>query len=358
VTSSTVRNIVISAFIGYYLSAPFFSFISGKNISTIPYWFIVALSTFLAIHVYSHYVESGRLGIKQCFAKSYPYKITSGLLICLFLVSLLQLYFCPWHLCREGMFSSLSALIRLTWLSLAPLVINTQIRQVNNFYMVLSIVLSVVDGSRTIFFVSFMVSMTNYFRTRLKAALMLMLILVVLLIIASVRSGWSLFDFANGFIGEQTLATLTFYNIIDVKFTMPQVAEQLFYLLTLPFLYPIYKVASYFVPIQEGLLFTDVTSIYSYYQEMGGAFLLTNFTPFGIAAVLVLPLYLIITIYVTNLLISWYSPIVASYITILSVKSDPFVYWNLIYLFAIYLMIFSLIIRIKTTRCLFRRFNN
>jgi hypothetical protein len=336
-----VRNIIISSFLIYYLSAPFFSFVTGDSFDLKPFWYLSPFTSFLFLSCYSYFIEFGRVSFKSCFKKVSSFPVSPFILILLFFIALVQLSLFPWHESREGLTASVSALVRILWLSLAPIVIRSPTKHINKIYLVFSLLLSLADGSRTIFFIAFLVSLSIYLTSLLKTLILLLALLAVLLLVASYRSGWDLLNFAGGFVGEQTLATLTFYNISNTLFSFSDQIIQFIYLFTLPPLFPLYKFLSYVIPnIDHNLLF-DVTSQYSHFQEMGGAFILSNFTPFGPFSLLLFPLYLILTVYFTNLLTSWYCPRLAAFLVVLVPKSDPLVYWNLIYLFAIFIYLFS-----------------
>ncbi|WP_341882020.1 hypothetical protein [Synechococcus sp. UW140] len=328
----------------FYISAPFFQpskfLLSTSSLSL--YWLTIPIVLIVTLKLYQYFFP---LKIRQkSFASIFPREISLWLVIPFFFVSLIQLYLYPWHstFARDSHFGTISALVRFIWLALAPLSLNSSAKSTNILYLILSGILSLVDGSRSVFFICFLISISKFFYSKVKIFLILLFLVFFLLVIAAVRSGWDIYGFTNGLVGEQTLSTMTFLNTLNFSFSDPEKFHQFIYLISIPIIFPFVKILNYFV---DDFAHLDVMNQYSYFQEMGGGFIGTHFVPLGSLSVILLPLYMIITLYITNLLLSWYSPLISCFVPILFVKTSPYVYWNFVYMLAFFLFIFSLLIR-------------
>lgn len=342
-TPVIVRDIIIIAFMAYYLFTPLFIGNSSTDMLSVN-WIYLPVILSIALYLYYYMVDLNLLKIKTSFTSISPRQIPFYVLAVLFFVSLMQFYYYPWHYteARDNDLGSISALMRIMWLALAPLSLNCSTKKTNASYLCFSVLLSIVDGSRTVFFICILISVSKLFFSRIKTLLILSALLLLLLIIAAVRSAWNIEGLGNGLIGEQTLATLTFFKTLNEKFTDVEKLHQFLYLFLIPFIFPLLKIQSF---LNFDLGFSDVMNKFSHLQEMGGGFIGTHFIPFGSLTVIFIPIYLIITIYMTNLLLSWYSPVLSCFIPVLSIKSSPLVYWNFVYMLSLSLVLFSLLIR-------------
>ena len=130
-----VRNILISLFFVFYISTPIFNVVHGSNYSMPLYWFFLPFSIIIALSNFYRFIDLKSLRLLKTFSPICQRRISLPILLLIFSISLLQLYLYPWHVDRSGFAASLSALIRITWLAIAPFALNSTLRRDNYLYI-------------------------------------------------------------------------------------------------------------------------------------------------------------------------------------------------------------------------------
>jgi hypothetical protein len=204
----------------------------------------------------------------------------------------------------------------------------------------MAIILSLVDQSRTFLLVSLVCAFVSL-RIPWKSMFPWLVFLASApIVVASLRSGWGLFDVLTSIQGESSLATISYYKLSGLTYNLPNQLNQLLYLFLLPVLWPLYKIAAvlgislHYLP--HNLVSSDVLEL----QVMGGDFILSHFAPFGALGFAIAPLYLIYISYITDRTVGSYSPLISFPLSILSIKASPEVYWN--YVFVLLFVLISI----------------
>ena len=306
------------------------------------------LSTLVQIFVYSIlgcifvlFLFGGFFNVRLRFKSAFPRlmslvdgkdkPISVQLSLLVFLFAVLQLYSFPWTSDRDSVFASISAFFRILWFSLSLLVpVNPQAFQ-RSFsswiYVLATLLLSIVDGSRTYFICSLLMFA---FRLKLRPSFLfgaLSLVFSFALVVHQVRSGASFFD---GIRGEAQLATLAYYGALSHSFTLGASLSQSLYLFFLPASLFFEKLIPFFGPfISPVTVFglSDMAGSYQSLNTMGGAFLGLSLLPL-LKLPLVIPVYFLYSYAITRLMLGWIHDCLPPVIFTLFIKCTPFAYWN------------------------------
>lgn len=267
-------------------------------------------------------------------SKREPMPIYPILVIPIFLGGCVWLSAYSWVDVREGFEGTVSAVFRVLWF-----VIIINIRQAKlslskrMAYVFATVVLMFFDQSRTYFLVSLLILLTNFNWFAIIPAL------TSGLMVAAIRSNQN-YGFLHsvtfaiggeGYLGSRGVLQVLLLPEGGVNFFIPAVqalfspATALITVVAKRFDYPAYLLDSstYLGNYIEALT-------YQPYPPMGGFFILSEFIRAGFFGMICFALYMLITFFITKRLFDTAEFPIGSFIVILSIKSSPMTYWNMV----------------------------
>ena len=338
-------SIAQSAFLTFFLTLFFFVIyfipvFSGREPPP-PHFMLLLASIFVS----ACFILAKRLSGFWANESAVNRALSLSQLLFIFSCCLLSFSISPWTSPVIGIFSLTSAFFRLLWISLSVFLYSTRKTFIIVVYILASLLLSIIDQSRSFLLVSLTTAIVAL-RLSISSLLPWLAVLIAAPIgVASVRSGWGIFNPFLSITSESSLATLSYYKLAQQTFSELDQYLQIIYLFTLPFLWPVAKLAHIFsLPIEylpQNVVSGDVFK----YQQMGGDFILSHFTPFGSLSILLVPMYIIYVSYITDRLVGFYAPLLAFPLSVLSIKASPQVYWNYVFILFLVIWLTSLVKR-------------
>ncbi|WP_294196935.1 hypothetical protein [uncultured Sphingomonas sp.] len=263
-----------------------------------------------------------------------PVPVHPILAIIVFVGGCFWLHDYPWVDVREGIEGSISAVFRVFWF---VIVLNLRQSDLNwpkrLVYVLATAILMFFDQSRTYFLIALLVLLTNFNWIAIIPAI------VSGLMVAAIRSGQNQgfvhsITFAvggEGYLGSQGVFQVLALPDGGVNFWIPSM-QALFAPMT-ALITVIAKRLDY--PVD---LFDSSTYLGNYiealtdqpYPPMGGFFILSEFIRAGWFGMICIALYMTIAFVVTKRLFDTAEFPIGSFIAILSIKSSPATYWNMV----------------------------
>lgn len=268
--------------------------------------------------------------------KKEPLEIGFKTILVIFFISLIVFHQYPWHDDRESLGASVSAIFRGVWLIL---VINcySEKRDKRLLLMLLTIILMLVDQSRTAFGLALFLLGVSFS----KSVLLFSVFLMTAAAAWRMGEGFNLLDnILYGLIGEG-------YNGAKGSLQSIAVAENQ----TNYFLHILQTFAQPFITIFQVVL-SKVTNfnldttrhigslveehLGEIYSPMGGFYISAEFIYYGYGGLIILLFYLLMTYLITKKLFDNIDFPVGSLLFIISIKATPYVYWKyIIYLYIV-----------------------
>lgn len=260
-----------------------------------------------------------------------------------FLVSVCVFYAFPWHDDRESAGASVAAVFRGLWLVLMVSCYGEP-RAKTLRLILMTLILMVVDQSRTAFGLALFVLGLSFSVKSLS----------VLILLMSASAAWRmgesdgfLNDVMYGLVGEGYNGAKGALQAISVKDFEIDYFSHIFQLIFQPII-TVFQIALTkfdFGDLDSTRHIGELTEKYlgQVYSPMGGFYIAAEFAYYGLIGLFLLFIYLFITYWLTKRLFDTDKFPAGSLLFIISIKATPYVYWKyVIYLYLIKLLLIAL----------------
>jgi len=265
-----------------------------------------------------------------------------------FVVALVIFSYFPWIKDRESFGAKMAAIMRIAWLLVVILFGDRK----GGWACVMTVVLMLIDRSRTYFFVALAVLTINIPK-RYWGLLGVLLIFVIGFVAITRDSSLGAFNIVDivmyGLEGEGVNGSLGVMQILPFKADANILSIVSPFIQ--PFIAPINSLLKYlsFQPIDSAVINYKLILNYTgqVYYPMGGFYILSEFINFGNIGIIVLATYLMFSLTVLSKIVRINRLNAGIAFFPLAVKSTPYIFWNMVYAFIVACFFIWCMLKIK-----------